>query len=329
MFYILHGEDDFIIKESLARIKADCGGADLDETNISMLEGGRLTFNELLITCNTISFLSPKRLVIVEGLLGRFEQKGKWGKGKTKSPELKEWEPLAELNMPETTVLVLVEGKLSKANPLFKKLARAAEIKECVPLDLKGKDLPNWIRSRVQTSGGEITPKALGLLISLIGNNLWILLNEIEKLCLYVAGRRIEEADVTLMVSQAREMNIFHLVDAIVQRNYRLASQMLHQHLNEGAAPTYLLFMITSEFRLLIQAKKLSSQNLSISDIGSRIGEFKDWKVEKMLRQAQGYSVARLERTYRKLMETDLSIKTGVLEGEVAIDLLVADLCKR
>jgi DNA polymerase-3 subunit delta len=329
LLHILYGEDDFTIKESLAQIKIDCGGADLGEANINLLAGSRLTFNELLAACNTISFLAPKRLVIVEGLLSRFEQKSKRGKGKTKSPELKEWESLAELNMPETTVLVLVEGKLSKSNPLFKKLAPIAEIKECVPLDLKGKDLPDWIRARVKANGGEITPRALGLLISFIGNNLWILSNEIEKLCLYTGDRHIEEAEVNLMVSQARETNIFHLVDAIVQRNHRMASRMLHQHLNEGAAPPYLLFMITNEFRLLIQAKKLSSQRLPIKDIGSRIGEFKDWKVEKMLRQAQGYSIARLGRTYHKLLETDLFIKTGVMEGETALDLLIADLCKR
>ena len=35
----------------------------------------------------------------------------------------------------------------------------------------------------------------------------------------------------------------------------------------------------------------------------------------------------RLEQVYRKLLETDLSIKRGTLRGELALDLLVADLC--
>ncbi len=329
MFIIVYGEDNFTARESLKQIRSEYGGAEMGEANTVWFEGSKVTPDELVAACNTISFLTPKRMVIVEGLLGRFETKVKKGKVKVKSPELKQWEFLAGLAMPPSTVLVLVDGKLSGGNPLLKKLAPVAEVRECSPLDIKGRELPDWIRSRVKANGSEITEKAQGILIELIGNDLWILSNEIDKLCLYAAGRRIEEADVNLLVSNAREANIFQLVDAIVQRNQRAASRMLHQHLSEGAAPAYLLYVITGEFRLLIQAKELSSRRMPIKDIAGKIGEYREWKVEKMLRQSQGYSVPRLERTYRRLLETDLAIKTGSMEGETALDLLVADLCQK
>ena len=329
LFIILYGEDDFTVRESLRQIKSECGVADMGEASTTIFDGNKVTFGELAAACNTISFLMPKRIVVVEGLLGRFEIKAKRGKGKNKSPELKQWESLATLAMPETTVLIMMDGKLSQTNSLLKKLAPVAELKECSPLDVKGKELPEWIHSRVKANGGDISPRAVGLLISLIGNDLWILANEIDKLCLYAIGRKIEESDVNLLVSDARALNIFHLVDAIVQRRQGAAAKMLHQHLAEGVAPAYLLFMITNEFRLLIQAKTLSSSKIPIKEIGPKIGEFKEWKVEKMLRQSQGYLIARLERTYRRLLEADISIKTGVMEGETALDLLITDLCRK
>ncbi|MBT9165443.1 MAG: DNA polymerase III subunit delta [Chloroflexi bacterium] len=324
MVYILYGEDNFSIKESLTKIKADCGGAELGESNAVRFEGGKVSLNELVSTCNTMSFLAPKRLVMVEGLLTRFEPGG--GR-RDQSPELKDWGALAGhvVNMPESTVLVLVDGKLSRANPLLRKLSPLANIREYVPL--KGTELQNWIRTRVVGKGCEISPSALRLLTDLIGNNLWILSNEIDKLSLHAREGRIEEDDINSLVSYARESNIFAMVDAIVQRRLGEASRLTHQLLDEGSAPPYLLYMMTRQFRLLIQARKLMADGLPVSAIGGKIGETIDWRLEKLLRQARGYSLERLEESYRRLLHTDLSIKTGTVDGALALDLLITDLC--
>lgn len=328
MLHILHGEDDFSIRESLAKIKSDCGGSDLGEANLTFFDGNKTTLNELSAACNTISFLASKRLVIVEGLLGRFERKAKRDRGKPKSIELKDWEKMPEVaaNMPESTDLVLVEGKINKTNPLLKKLVSAARVRECVPP--QGKDLHDWIRLRVSKNKCEIAPQATRLLADLIGSNLWILANEIEKLCLHANGQRIETSDINLLVSYARESSVFTMVDAIVQRRLEVASRLMHQILNEGAAPSYLLFMITRQFRLLIQAKSLIKQKVPANLIGKKIGLTSDFVLGKTMDQARGYSTARMEETYRKLLSTDLSIKTGAMDGEVALDLLITDLCK-
>lgn len=329
MITILYGEDDFTIRERLSQIKADCGASGLGDAGTTTFDGQKLSFDELAAACNTISFLAPKRLVIVEGLLGRFEKKEKRGKGNTKSPELKEWEALAGLTMPETTVMVIVDGKVKKTNPLLKKLSPVAEIREYAPFDLRDNKLPEWILARARLNGGSISPQAVKFLIEITGNNLWILASEINKLCLYAGDRPVNEADIRLMVSGARESNIFHLVDAVVQQKQDIASRMLHQLLDEGSAPPYLLFMITHEFRLLIQVKELSTRRLPASIIGSKIGEFKEWKVDKMLKQARKYSMESLVKSYRRLLETDLAIKTGGMEGETALDLLITDLCRK
>lgn len=329
MITILYGEDDFSIRERLSQIKSECSAGGLGDTGTVIYDGTKLSLGELAAACNTISFLAPKRLVIVEGLLGRFEKKEKRGKGKTKSPEMKEWESLAGMTMPDTTMLILVDGKIRKTNPLLKKLSSVAEIREYAPLDLKDRQLPEWIHTRARLNGGEIQPQAVRFLIEITGNNLWILASEISKLCLYAGDRPVNEADIRLMVSGARESNIFHLVDAVIQQKQDTASRMLHQFLNEGAAPPYLLFMITNEFRLLIQVKELSTRRLPASAIGSKTGEFKEWKVDKMLKQARKYSLERLKKSYRQLLEADLAIKTGSMEGETALDLLITDLCRK
>ncbi len=328
MIYIFHGADEFAIRDLIRKIKAECSDGELGETATTVLDGGKVTIDELFAACHTVSFFSPKRLVIVEGLLSRFEKKEKRGKGKDKTNDLKDWDGLVKLDLPDSSVLVLADGLLKKTNPMLKKLAPRADVKECVPLDVRGADLPKWIASRSKAMGCEISPKAVRLLIDLIGNDLWILSSEIDKLSIHASESRIEENDINLLVSYAREANIFHMVDAVIQGRREVAVRLLHQLLSEGAAPAYLLHMIISEFRLLVQVKQHNGRGVSARVVGNKIGESKDWKVEKLMRSAGRYSSQKLEGIYHRLLETDISIKTGKCDGELALDLLINDLCK-
>ncbi len=328
MLHILYGEDDFTTRELLREIKAECGGHELGEANITSLDGAKMTLDELLAACNTISFLAPKRLVIVEGLLRRFEQGSKRRSDKSLSGEVKDWLPLVDQvpHFPKSTILVLIEGNLNTANPLLKALTPVATIKKCIPP--KGQELQNWIRSRVQAKGGKISPQAVRFLADLIGNNLWVLSSEIEKLCVHAGDRHIETDDIHQLVSYAKESNIFQMVDAIVLGRMKVSSLLMHRLIDDGSAPPYLLYMITRQFRLLIQARTLLAQGETSRKVGEKLGLRSEFVLDKTLEQARGYSLERLEGAYRKLLKTDLAIKTGTMEGELALDLLVADLCQ-
>ena len=312
MLYILYGEDGFSLKEQLSELKE---GAD-----VQMLAAEKLSLGELLRIGGTLPFLAPRRLVIIEGLLSRFESRGQ-------SLESSEWSNLAQrvAQLPPTTMLVLVDGKLSPANPLLKKLSPKAKVREFNLL--RGAELQRWIHERVTRLGNQISPRAARLLAELVGGNLWILSQELEKLCLAAQGRQIEEKDVLELVSYAREANIFSLADAIVGRQLRRASHLLQEFLNQGTAPAYLLYMITRQFRLVIQARELASRGLSAREISQELGLTSDFLLEKALEQATSYSGERLEEVYRRLLEADVLTKTGRLSGELALELLVAEIC--
>ena len=51
--------------------------------------------------------------------------------------------------------------------------------------------------------------------------------------------------------------------------------------------------------------------------------------MRRTLEQAARYPMPRLKEIYHKLLETDLSIKTGKFDGELALTILVAELCQR
>ena len=65
---------------------------------------------------------------------------------------------------------------------------------------------------------------------------------------------------------------------------------------------------------------------LAVSTIAKRAG-LRPFVAEKTMRQSLNFTMGQLEAIYGRLLNTDLSIKTGKMDGVLALDTLVAALC--
>lgn len=331
MLYIFYGEDDFSREDAVREVKASLGDPGMLALNTNFLDGRLLTPGELLLHGQAVPFLASYRLVLVEGLLARFEARQERPRnGPRSSGEgggQREWQafPPSLQAMAPTTHVILLDGVLRRNNPLLRELAPLGQVREFRPL--RGEALARWVRERVSRVGCSITPGAVRLLRELIGENLWILSSELEKLSLYTGSGQIGEEEVRALVGQAKDANIFSLVDAVALRQHATAAGLLRRSLEEGAAPAYILVMMARQFRFLLQALELNAAGRSQQEIGRALGLSVEWVLAKVLEQAQLYSHARLERLFPRLLETDLAIKTGRYDGGLALELLVAELC--
>jgi DNA polymerase-3 subunit delta len=316
-FYVFHGADEFTRAETLADFRSRLGPPDTVDLNTTLLDGRKATLAELRHACDTIPFLAEKRLVIVEGLL-------------TQAADQKEFlDQLADYlcQLPETTRLVFVESKPLPANHPILQLARKDEGGYVKQFDPPGaKALPGWIGKRVHKHGGEIEPQAAAQLAAVVGADLRLLDQEIAKLVTYVgAEQAITGADVDAVVPYVQAAIVFDLVDALGRRDGRTAAQTLHRLLDAGEHPLGLLAMIVRQFRLLIQVKELKAEGANPQTIAKELG-IHPFPARKLHNQATHFTGVQLEAVYRHLLDTDVAIKSGEIEPEVALDLLVAGL---
>jgi DNA polymerase-3 subunit delta len=332
LLYILVGEDDFSLTRSLGEIKEGLGDQSLLMANTTVLDGQQVTLDQLKAVVETVPFLAEKRLVIIQGLLERFEANSKprrRKKANSTAAKEAEYKPFVECltRIPEGTVLVLVDGKIKNSNPLLKQLLPRAEVRS-FPI-LKGDKLIQWIKREVVGQGASISPEAVDLLAKLVGGNLWVMTNEISKLALFTAGRRIEVEDIKTVVSSAQETSVFAMVDAILDFKAGVAEQLLEELLQRGASAAYLLVMLSRQVRLVVRASALRRQRRADVEIQDRLGLASEFVLRKTLDQAQRYPMERLREVYNKLLEADLSIKTGKYDGGLALNLLIAELCQQ
>jgi len=331
LLYILFGADDFSLNESLEEIKKGIGDRPMLDSNTTILEGWQLAPNQLREVCAALPFLAPKRLVIVKGLLERFEPGGGQGRQKKKAKnnrrnDYKEFTTLVD-EFPDSTVLVLIDCGVKNKNPLLKELMPRAKVRT-FPL-LRNERLRQWIQKRIKQEGGTISPQALALLSRLVGSNLWVMAGEISKLVSYALGRCIEEDDVRDVVGYSQQTNVFNMVDAVLEARAGQAQQAIQQLLKMGMAPTYLLFMLARQARLLVQAKELIKKGKSEFEIQNKLGLTSEFAWRKTAEQARRYSFVQLKELYHRLLAADLSIKTGKYEAELALNIMAAELCRQ
>jgi DNA polymerase-3 subunit delta len=324
--YIFHGADEFTRAETLADFKRRLGPPDTVDLNTTLLDGARLTLAEMRHACDAIPFLAEKRLVIVQGLLTRLTAR------KDRELSTAQGEFLTDLadyvpRLPPTTRLVFVEGRpLPAAHPILQLIQREpwGYVKRFDPP--RAQDLPRWVEKRVRRHSGEIEPQAAAHLAAVVGADLRLLDQEIVKLVTYTAAERaITRADVDEIVPYAQAAIVFDLVDALGQRDGRTAAQTLHRLLDAGEHPLGLLGMIARQFRLLIQVKELKGEGATSRDVAQAL-RLHPFPAGKLYHQATHFTSAQLEAVHRHLLDTDVAIKSGEIEAEVALDLLVAGL---
>ncbi len=234
----------------------------------------------------------------------------------------------------EDIILFYEENEISK-NKFFDSLKRCGKSQEFKPIG--GERLKIWIKNEFEKLGAKIENPALENLINFVGNDLWQMKNEIEKLATYKFSKRVDETkassspfanarvigvkDIELLVKPKIETDIFKTIDAIAQKNKKLALRLLHKHLEKGDSPLYLLSMINFQFRNLLMVKSHKIEQGLNEDLGMH-----PYVIRKTTEQARKFTTSELKKIYQKIFKVDLSIKTGKINPDVALDLLVTEI---
>lgn len=324
--HVIYG-DSFLVAERLRQVKVEAGAADLMDSNRHVVSAGQVRPDEVLAMCNSLPFLDTMRLVEIEGVLATQQVSGGGRRsGRRSATATGAWAHLADAvpALPDTTVLIFVDGDVQENNPLLRSLSEhCAVYREATP---NAQALLQWIKQQAEDKGSSITPPAMQVLAELVGGDLWTIDRELEKLSLYATGRSITDADVRAMVPYAQEANIFAAVDSIMDGRPGPALRSVMQLMEDGQEPLYIIAMIERQLRLIALARDLTDRGVAQPDLGRRMGTNSDFVVRKTLGQARRMTLTQIRSRYRRVLESDLAIKQGRLEPALSLQLLVADL---
>ena len=209
-------------------------------------------------------------------------------------------------------IVIREETSVPDKDSFLKFLTINAKVQEFEMLE--GVKLNNWAKKEFEKYQAQIQPEALGQLVSFVGNDLWQFSQEIQKLSAFGKDQTVGLSDVELLVKPEIATDIFQTIEALALRNKKKALWLIHEHLEKGGSPLYLLSMINFQFRNLLIAKKTG-----------RISGH-PYFAKKTLWIAERFSFDELKAMYRSLLDADIQIKTGRIDPQSAIDLFVASV---
>ncbi|NWF71159.1 MAG: DNA polymerase III subunit delta [Chloroflexi bacterium] len=321
-FYIFHGDDDMAIEDELHKLRSAMRQTPNGDLNTVEFDGEQITAGEVIAAASAYPFLADKRLVIVKGMLTYLTRKGAGESAKKALDFLQSELP----NLPPYARLVFGERvPLSENHKLLKLAAKHGLAKQfSAPKDSTG-----WILKRAkEVYGVPISPRAAAALASVTAEDLRRADNELLKLVSYVNGEReISETDVARLTPYVAEASLFDLVDALAEGRAADAAKLLRRLLDDREDPFAVYGMIVRQFRLLLLAKEHLTTGSTPSTIADALRVHR-YVAEKLAKQTRVFSLAQLEKIYRRLLDYDVKMKTGRIEPELALDLLIASLGK-
>ena len=319
MIRVLHGTNEFSISERVASIKEAVNAADPSGGNFTLIEASEFDAAEVLPLILTAPFFGGQNVTVIRGLLSKVDR------GDIPSGE--SWNNFVEILKKPLPIseLIFTESVALRKNGRGLSLAPVAEVESFVPL--RRNELNRWILDRFKKLGGGCRPGVAERLALFCGGDLRLLNGEVKKLIIYADGRHVESDDVEKLTPNTSVANIFAAVDAILERKPSVAIRMLYSLLQAGETFSSILNLLARQNRLIILVSELLRENVPVSEMGDRLGVRQSFVIDKTVKQARRCNRNRVTNVHRKLLEADLSIKTGRVSNEnLAVEILVAEL---
>lgn len=318
MIQFIYGTNRFLIQQKLRQIEADFALIDTSGINLDKLDGANLTLSALSQALSAMPFLAPKRLAIIKNLL----------------LDNKDADLLAAVagivtKTSDQTDLIFVEMEQpDKRTKLYKTLLKVAEVYEAVPLE--GGQLIRYITEKFGQEGVVAESGAAEYLARQAGNDMQRLEQEIVKISLYVKSKnrnKLEISDIDLLIVAETDPNVFAFTEAVAKKDARSAARLLGELLENGENEQKLLANIAYQFRTLIIIKDALQRGMNSQDLAGPT-KLNPYVISKNLPLARVKSMRSLVVMYENLRKTDGIIKSSTMPADLALNILVATLCR-
>ncbi|MEA3357549.1 MAG: DNA polymerase III subunit delta [Patescibacteria group bacterium] len=312
---LFHGKNTFLshqeLNSALTGLKAKYNKSKTTYDPITF-DASTTHADQIINEIETPSFFCSKKLIVLKRL--------------SQNPEKEDLQKYiiaitetAQQNL--TTDLLLWEDKKLRSNSriikAFKKNSSVWESPE-----LNKRTFLSWAKTVISQSNIDIPFNALHLLSERVNYDPERLTREMDKIRL-LGKDTLTEDDIESICPDTLEHSIWELIDMINSGNSAKAGRNLDIIIKQGNDPFFVLLMLTRNLRIILLTKLMTMQRATTSDIARKI-KTPPFIINKVKRIAHDTSFKKIKLLYEKLANIDHSAKTGQLDIELALNILLS-----
>ncbi|MEW6410179.1 MAG: DNA polymerase III subunit delta [Nitrospirota bacterium] len=311
--YIFYGDESYLMEDALERIKKELFKTGLTDFNYDLFYADTFNSKDILNIAHTVPAFSEWRFIIV--------------KEAERIPE-SEWDALTPyISNPVSSTCIVFKADTPKRKPIWNRLKGHAQFVEFYPLT---KDrLSSWIKKWIASRGLRITDPSIHMLIDLAGNDLNTIVNELQKIVLFLGERKeINLEDVNYIVGDSRLHTSFNLSDAILDKDLGRSLEILSRLLNEGIEPPAIVGAIAWQFRMALKAIDMKKSSITDTEIMKNLKiPLRD--MQSFITKALRYKPSEIINALERIHATDIEIKSSGRTKALVLQSLIMELTKK
>lgn len=312
VFFIASNDNYFTAKAGELLRQKLFGSAD-NRDNFFVRYGDESTINDITDLANNTSSLFSSQKIIVLKRAEKYSRKLKELFEFLKKPDF------------ETFILVVFD----KDYVIEKKLDDGKNFSFYDFSDLPGNKLNEFIRNEFESRGFTISNEDLEFFISSVPESIDLLLTEVDKITCYDfdgMDKRITKELILQFIGYDKEFSPNELMAAILAKNGKRSQEVLDGlSSTAGFSEIYLLSILSNYYMDLISFKTKGFGN---QDRNALYGKYKMWGDRAKFAQKyhNSLNIMNLETAFNRILDTDLKLKSSMLNSKILLSSLVEDL---
>jgi DNA polymerase III subunit delta len=189
-----------------------------------------------------------------------------------------------------------------------------------------GRALVKWLVGHAKKLGLDLPDDVAEDLAERVSGDKMRLVQETEKLALYVGDGRATREDVDRLCPPDVQSNIFAFVDALAAGERGRAIELLEALVAGGEPPLRLTFMVRRQFRLVARARALFERGVPQPEVARDL-KVPPFVARKLSEQSRKLDERDLERALAAVLALESGLKGGSSLGDgLQVELAVLEL---
>jgi len=227
---------------------------------------------------------------------------------------------------PPEADLLLLGKKLGARERLLAAVNKSGEVHNLE--QPTGKALVKWVVGHARKLGLDLPEDVAEDLTNRCSGDKMRLVQETEKLALYVGEGTATQEDVAVLCPPDVQSNIFAFVDSLAAGQRGRAIQLLEDLIETGEPPLRLTFMVRRQFQLVARARALFERGASQGEVAKAL-KVPPFVARKLEEQGRKLDDGDLERALALVLDLESGLKGGKDLGDgLQVELAVLKLSK-
>ncbi len=321
---VFYGVEEYLIEWAANAIIKKTVDPSMIEMDLVKLDDDA-SISQIIDACDTFSMFSNKRVVWVKNLP---ILKNMRAKGYTSDDSDRLLKYSSQPN--EGTILILSSPEIDEKSNLIKGLREYARFYDFATLDEP--TLLGFIDKRFKSENAVISRENLKFFITESGYlnkesdyRILNIVNDVSKIVAHASGSEISEDDIVKTLDGDVETFVFDFLDALSTNKKETAFKMLHNILSSGSDIFSILGVLINHFELMLEVAEFKQDGMNQFQMKDVL-KIHEYRIKKAMNFADRFSLAKLREILISLYEVDRKVKTGEMDQNLALELIVANV---